>query len=333
MVTRSSKEVRYFYQKISDCDISEEVRNELLHLCKTNKELTKFINLLPRKVGDEILDIEKRIKTGLYLQHVRQNQILKKISEAARKRNILIILLKSSAFNGYIYNESGPRGNSDIDILVSKADFSNFKVILSDFAEQHVTSNKKPFTDLYEETWITKSFNHILIDLHTSFINPILSETPNYNLLLKNSFVHPRLNENNLLIMCPEYNLVHLAMHIAKDGKLPHHSLIDALFLLRHENVDVDRLIETSNQWKCLKSVLLMNYALRKILNTTILETKNYDLGTKIAFQIMQYKFKKESIMRRIQQQILALLLTDNVQKIVKFNFIYLSKFLRSLIR
>jgi len=265
----------------------------------------------------------KKNTTEIIANHLLQENFIRKLGRLCLETNIEVYLLKSTAFNGWIYESENPRGNSDIDIFVDSFHYEKLKVILNSLALQ-IKESKNPFTNSYEQTWLVKNTT-LYIDLHSRLVNPYVIDINN-SYVSHNSVPHPYYKNAALRVMSDEMNLIHLCIHIFKDGYIPHHSLIDAAFLIDKNNINWALVDSMNTKFQTKKIFNYISYNLEKVGVRTVNQKKGKVklLNLKAANVVMKKQLQKESMTRRIQQFLLLILLMDKPLKAVNIIIKYL---------
>ena len=212
-------------KKSIQSSINELVENSKFHhlaplLLKsiTNKRLI---------ANKELIELRK-ISIQVIANYLEKRNFVKSICYKLERKGIKIILLKSMAFNDYLYTADAPRGATDIDILVNEHDFEEFVNILKgqNFLESY--NKKRPFSNSHETTWYKRN---LYIDVHRHLINPYKFYIDN-KILFKRSKPHSYYKSENIRVLSLEDNMNHLALHFQNDCYAYHHSLIDSDFIL-----------------------------------------------------------------------------------------------------
>jgi hypothetical protein len=191
--------------------------------------------------------ILKTNTTKLIVDNAAKTQFIKQLVPLFESSNISIILLKGMAFNGNIYSDDGPRGVSDIDILILPSDKEKFNNMFSNVATLIKQEKKYAFDELYEQTWRVEKGLH-LVDVHTSLTNPILFNIEMTS-LWNNSISHPKYGSKHIRILNPEFTLLHLTTHVINDTNFLHYNLIDAHEIITRQEINRDLLLKFAKGW------------------------------------------------------------------------------------
>lgn len=324
----TNEEILFFFKHCLNKSNDPQTQAKLIELTLSSKQLSRFAALLDvdsTQIKHKNLAFRafNQIKTEIIAKNLSQQSFIRKLLPKIAEKNIKIILLKSSAYNGYIYENSKPRGNSDIDLLVHPKDRETFEEILSELADQHIPIKPKPFEGLYETTWISKLDKALFIDLHYNLTNPIMFNI-SHNELFKLSLKSPSFNDEHLRILSPEMNYAHCAIHIIGDGYLPHHSVLDAIMLLKKTKISNELLENIALTWKCKKATSLLNSYLDMLDIDIKTEKINADIITKFHLKLFSTKFIKGTLFRRIQQTIIHFMLLDNAMAAIHLQIKYI---------
>lgn len=311
-------------------------RQEIESFLLENRELSRFSSLL---VGRFKFDNAKTylLHAAILKRFDDHVNFIKKLSKFLAEQNISIVLLKSTALNGDLYDKSHPRGNSDIDFFIKEEYRETYRNALLKVAYPFKDNKKNnPYSDLYEETWICRYDPTIIIDVHFALSNPILFNCDDTFTCGENdTSPHPLFNNNSILKFNNELNLANCFLHIFGDGYVNHHSLFDIISILKTNNIRFPLLEAKCQQLGCLKlSRYLLNHTNHLDLGIQIPE--NYRVFNKhkkkLLDVIMEKKLKKNSSRKRIQQICCQFLLTDSKTRVIKnqcnyFFLSFLSKF------
>lgn len=290
-----------------------------------DRELSRFLAFM--KFDDKVsTDLAKRKKlienrSSIVAKNMQHESFLRKLRERLEVSGIKIILLKSTGFNGYLYDSAHPRGNSDVDILVDETDLERLQIIIRNFAHPIEQEDTRPFLGLYENTWIIPD-KKIVIDLHTSISNPLFFTFGSVD-MFKRTINHPVFDSESILLLSNELNLVHLAIHIINDGYIWHHSLFDFCMIYKKFDVDEDELLYLAGATQSTKIVKFVCMVRDCIVD----DSRQINSFTyKLVYKIMNYRLPKGSNLRRVQQLILQILLSDRILKTLKVQLIYIIK-------
>lgn len=317
-------ETYYFYHQCLKGDLNNFERKQLVELLLKYPHLQRFAALLPIHSTTELAltDTQKvqfnATKMAIIATNLKQQAFINSFAKELESLSIMVILLKSSGLNGYLYPNQHCRGNSDIDVLVKSEDKEQFEELLSNVAYPHQKTDSQPFDGLYEQTWISKLDPTLFIDVHTELTNPKLFAISNEN-LFSSSIEHPIYNTPAIRVMVPLHNFIHSALHIFGDGYMPHHSLVDAALIYKKGTFNWKSLEEVSNSWGCLNITKLL---FEEIRNTSINENlekipKLSSLRVKLGRYILNKQYPVKSSRRKIQQAFLQLILIDNFKRVV----------------
>jgi hypothetical protein len=203
----------------------------------TNKQLIKEgTQLSLKKISLEagILVLANNTQTSVLIEILSQN-------------SIPFIFLKGAAFNHYIYSNSAPRISNDIDILIKSSDWEkafNLMNQVMDYSEKPIDGK---FADLYEVSYKPKEKIGFHLDMHKLLIHPYLfkiEETELWN----ESIEHPHYKNEDIRILSPELNLLHLAIHAYKDMDFYNYSLVDCHRLISKEAINWQVLVNTAKR-------------------------------------------------------------------------------------
>ena len=316
-------ETYYFYHQCLKGELTNFERKRLVELLLKYPHLRRFAALLPIHSTTELAltDTQKlqfnATKMAIIATNLKQQAFIKSFARELESLSIMVILLKSSGLNGYLYPNQHCRGNSDIDLLVRSKDKEQFEELLSSVAYPHQKTDSQPFDGLYEETWISKQDPTLFIDVHTELTNPKLFTISNES-IFSLSMEHPIYNTPAIRVMLPLHNFIHSALHIFGDGYLPHHSLVDAALIYKKGTFNWKSLEGVSNSWGCLNITKLLFEEISSTLNNQKLKKDPTvsSLRVKLGRYILNKQYRVKSHKRKLQQAVLQILLVDSIKKV-----------------
>ena len=211
-----------------------------------------FHNAIKR---DELQHFSKATQTELKLSTYKliadigsKNNELKRLSQTLKNTEIEVLLLKGLAFNDYIYNASAPRGSSDIDILVNRADKAKFVECFAQLATVVELKSKHTFDGLFEETWRATNSPTVYFDLHWYLSYPSLFQFDE-KAIMQRSKPHSVYTDGNLRLLSDEDHLVYLATHLLKDCDFYHYGLIDCHELICQKQPNLALSFSIADNW------------------------------------------------------------------------------------
>ncbi|MCP4056790.1 MAG: nucleotidyltransferase family protein [Pseudoalteromonas sp.] len=319
-----------FYQKYFRRGNTSSNTTELIKLIFSDKRLIRFAALIDTNdfswttiSSSDALEFNK-MRIGLKVSHKKQSQFIYILKGFLEKLKIPIILLKSTAFNGYIYSDENPRGNSDIDILVTVNDEEKLNKVLKEFAILHKNEELHPFQELYERTWITNNHGGLYIDVHTSITNPKFYEV-DHSKIFEQSIKHPSYNSKYIRVMSPEHNLIHCGLHILHDGYMPHHSLFDAGILYSSLTPSIEKTLCTAKIWGAERSTTNLLLELDKLLGSCISkDPRLVSFRLTVGRILFNKKLPEKSFRRRVQQIFLQLIFIDRTSRVLSTQWEFL---------
>lgn len=314
----------FFYRHCFQSNIGDNEKRKLIELTVNHPHLSRFSALLPFNRVDNI-GVEQTvqakfnaIKMAIIATNLKQQAFIHKLAKRLEAQSIQLILLKSSALNGYIYTNSHYRGNSDIDILIPLKDQKCIEKILYDVAKLHVKTDSEPFEGLYEKTWISKQDPSLFLDVHTSLTNPKLFDINHADILLT-SIPHPTFKSKAIRVMSPEHNFIHAGLHMFGDGYLHHHSLVDAIAISEKEELDWKYIEDTSNSWGCSLVTKLIRIELENLvaMNTKLECNKRVPFRLNVGRRFLAKQYPLKTRRRKVQQALLQFTLVDSLSKVM----------------
>ena len=245
---------------------------------------------------------------------------------------IPIILLKGMAFNDDLYPAFGPRGTSDIDILVKPEDIEKFDILLAELARPAAADNGHPFDGLYEKSWIAKESANQFIDVHTHLTNPILFKIDS-NALWATSYKHPAYLSENIRLMNDENTCAYLLTHMINDTNFYHYNLIDMHELVakgKLQNLTIEKIV---SEWGVSKAFSYVQQIGEKHLLTDFnlgAESSNHktlfaSLNWFFIQHVMLISASDKSVLQRIKQLVTYFLFVDNTKNVLQLVKKYLS--------
>lgn len=339
MKASNKRDIEYFYECFLQDNLDNSALKRMIEITVKQPYLSRFTASLnvtsPQNynVGLEVASKFNACKMAIIATNLKQQAFISKLAKMLESHTLELILLKSSALNGYLYTNKRSRGNSDIDLLVNPRDKDKLTVILENIATKYKTQSKpNPFDDLYESTWISKRDPSLYIDVHTALTNPKLFPIP-YSDIREQSKQHPFYKSSSIRVMSPEHNLIHASLHIIGDGYLPHHSLIDCAMIAKSEKLDFKELKNRSKEWGCYYSTELILRELNKIIPvTTLNKTHKKSLRLFIARKLLNKYHPPKTIKRRIQQIFIQVTLVDKISRVIATQLWYVSKRLKAVL-
>ncbi len=314
----------FFYRHCFQSNIGDKEKKKLIELTVKHANLSRFAALLPFKRVDDI-GVERiveskfnAIKMAIVATNLKQQAFIQNLAKILEAQSIQIVLLKSSALNGYIYIDGHCRGNSDIDILVPPKHQKRLEEILCNVAILHDKTDSEPFDGLYEKTWISKQDPTLFLDVHTDLTNPKLFNISTAD-ILATTFSHPKYKSESIRVMSPEHNFIHAGLHILGDGYLPHHSLVDAIAISEKEKLNWECVEDTSKSWGCSLITKLLRTELKNTvaMNTELERSKRVPIRLNVGRKILAKHYPVKTLRRKVQQALLQIALVDSLSKVM----------------
>jgi hypothetical protein len=334
-------DTKFFYDHFFDKNRNTEIEKKMVELAVMYPHLSRFtaalnINILDvHQLSQDTVNKFNSTRMAIIATNLKQQAFISSLSKILEQQNLQIILLKSSALNGYLYPNQRCRGNSDIDILINPKDEAKIHSILEHLAKLHHTVNSQPFDGLYERTWISKKDHSLFIDVHTALTNPKLFNIQ-FTDIQNQSKQHPYYNSSSIRIMSPEHNLIHAGLHIIGDGYLPHHSFLDAALIVSNEktNIDIRLLFATSSRWGCKTSTQLLLDELGRLFKFhTFNYSKDNAFRIKLGRILLNKHFAAKTLKRRIQQVLIQLTLIDGLARVTTTQLSFIKRKTANLFR
>ncbi len=304
------------------CLNGEELSNfkldELIDTYNNNQSLRRFaphfheklLLLNSKEVTPYLPEVQKNAFDIIALVTL-QRGVIRELGVIAQSLNSQILLLKSSSLNGHNYSWQTPRGASDIDILISIKEKTEFELALSEVATRVQEAKARPFTDVHESSWLHNASGQT-IDLHYHLINPLLFPIDTAR-LFEQSTPHKGYNLACIRRMTDSHNFLHACLHMFNDSNFFSHSAFDLIALLEHKSIITSSLKE-AKIWNCEQVLMASLYVLA--LPTNLSENASWLTKMKLLLtkRLLVGSTKKYSFHRRLKQ-LLALHLCLPTQK------------------
>jgi hypothetical protein len=325
-------------QNLSDSQIAA-LENIKIYLPKTArllpliaKNLKQFNNCNSLSASTQkILQVSTRNAGAMVMAH--KHQFLK-INALFSKANIPFILLKGSAFINYLYTNEAPRTFNDLDILLHSDNWDDAVSLLEkemNYSEKKVTGQ---FEDLYEVSYQPKENTGYHLDLHKSLVHPFLFNI-NETLLWRNTIAHPDYKNENIRILTPELNILHLAIHAYKDMDFYKYNLIDCHKIIDSQKIDWLSLLNLAKKWGCYTPLFCYLQNCKQIIGTSIpnhvlIECKPNGITRRLATYLLTSPHRQPSggiktFKYRVNQFLAQFVFTGSFLRPLRLQFSFLS--------
>lgn len=254
-------------------------------------------------------DILEELKRDYYLNATTNALIfeeLGKVLRAFRKVGLQVIVLKGAALAEKVYGNIALRPMSDADILVKREDLVNadeqLKMLGYNPSDSSVDDIDLSSTYLTTLDYRSPAENSPSFHIHWHFVNSTIpNESYIKNINMENIWEDAektKIADVETLVMAPHHLLIHLSEHALRVT----HSLSKLSFLcdinqvvnFYRGNLDWDRLIEESFEFKLNRMVYLSLYFTSIFLGTPIAEDvlsrlrpERFSLGERIFMNFM----------------------------------------------
>jgi hypothetical protein len=158
-----------------------------------------------------------------------------------RAKGIPVILLKGAAFDGTLYVSKGPRLGSDIDLLVRARDFAQARAVMAGEMQPKVGGGGGNRDGMFAYAFVSKGIPGPEVDLHRDLTHSELFCVDS-EMLWSRSQPHAAFADPEVRWLATEDNLVHLAVHAARELNFCTHHLLDAHELICQRGLDVEKL-------------------------------------------------------------------------------------------
>ncbi len=216
----------------------------------------------------------RRLEAGR-LQQVamvdRHRTWLTQLESRLVKAELQIVLLKGAAFSGTVYPHDLPRGAADIDFLVKKSDFEKVcRMLAKDATHQAEWSKRKvSFRVDYERGFLFGDTVPFIVEVHRGLTNPIIFSIDELALWEK-SRPHPDFASEQVRVLSPEDNILHLAVHGYRHLDVMNHNLMDAHELICGQDPDWQVILHQAGVWKAKGALYLLLKTARQTLHTPV---------------------------------------------------------------
>jgi len=175
------------------------------------------------------------------------------------EQGLQTILLKSSAFNGWLYPADAPRGAVDIDLWVPAEAFDACCALMTATHRPVLLDQARRATHerLFERVFEPLAQNGPSVEIHRGLTNPHLYRI-DAQTLLDASRPHPGYANPALRIMSPIHNLLNLALHAARDRDFASYGLVDVHELWCRSQPAADQVLEEARRWQCAGALYLL---------------------------------------------------------------------------
>lgn len=198
------------------------------YLKKEHKSLNKIISYAKENAiyfqAARLLDMDKEVRIYYKMNQLRYNMFLKSIVEienAFRSYQIKSIIFKGLVLANRLYCDVYERAVGDIDIFVSKSDYSTALTQLI-----RLGYNFCDATTFYNEHHIALFKGNVFIELHKTVLNTILNINDNY---LLNHIEPVTISDHIIYTFDITATLLHLIYHLYQDTYWSHYSLHSVL--------------------------------------------------------------------------------------------------------
>lgn len=224
----------------SDLEQVKSVLNKLADYVSAHWRIIPLLRNKAQKLGI-FNDLEPQVQVILneyttqgIVSELAKQALLQEIIREFSQNKIPVILLKSTAFNQWLYSSEAPRLSNDIDLLVKTSDWEKATQCLSKFLVYQPKKTQGILDDTYEMSFRSVN-NNSIVDIHKALIHPSLFNI-NEKSLWETSISHPIYKTENVRMLSPQNALYHNALHSVKDLDFLRYSMIDCHLLIQHLN-------------------------------------------------------------------------------------------------
>jgi len=213
-----------------------------VHGCGGARALTKDVPGAFARLGE--------VHRRLLAVDVCQRRWLDEFVRSQLPSDTAVILLKGAAFYGTLYPPSAFRAAADIDLLAREEHFETIVSMLAGKGRRIVHHLKRPHS---HKTYFEACFDMpgpvpIQVEVHRALTQPHLF-TIDHAALFEHSLPHPAYGRENVRIMDPTDNLLHLAVHAVRHAGVAPHNAVDATLILSKWGVERKTLAYRSALW------------------------------------------------------------------------------------
>lgn len=209
--------------------------------------------------------------------YMRYTAELEKLLNELRESNTEVVILKGGALANTVYPHPALRPFSDIDLLVKEQDWQNVRAA---FMKLGYTCKKKDFEKLPTRLASNDMMDHwlafqkddlsfdIKLDLFELGIGAIMADD------IWASAVCHRAGNTKILSLSPEYQLLHLCVHLNRHGFKRIMWFNDIFLLLQNEAIDWQRVVAIARKERLLPVIYHVLYYINKIFGETVPEDR-----------------------------------------------------------
>lgn len=188
-------------------------------------------------LSDDLLELLRNDALHAAGTSVARRHIIRQVGEKLADTGIDAVLLKGAAMDRCVHPEQAFRLGCDIDLLVRERDYARVDEALAPLAEhQEKYPGRSAFSAFaVEKPFYVSSPTPVYLDVHRNLTIPHIYRLEPGDLFDR---AQPHPAEPRLLVMSPEDNLLHFAVHSFYDMRLFNKQTLDAYQLIKCSEVD-----------------------------------------------------------------------------------------------
>lgn len=175
------------------------------------------------------------------------------------EQGLQAVLLKGSAFNGWLYPNDAPRHSVDVDLLVHPDDFDRACALMEVTHQPELLDQRRKATHerLFERVFTPAKPGLPTVEIHRDLTNPYLYRV-DIDALISESQPHPGYRQTSLRILSARDNLLNLALHASRDRDFADYGLLDAHELWCQAVPDAREVLDRAREWQACTALYLM---------------------------------------------------------------------------
>jgi hypothetical protein len=235
-------------------------------ICRGARRLGLFDEL-----SEAARDDLDRARLEAVARALRQRRWLADTFAELEQHDIVCVLLKGAAFQGYLYADDAPRLGGDIDLLVRSGDFEAACQVLDRRARRAGPRRDRRASHEvgYEVQYLTDGPFAVLVELHRALTIPDVFAI-DHEQLFAHSLPHPHYASEAVRMLDPVGALLHLAVHGFRHMRLASHTLLDTHELWNLGQPDPVVLASRADAWGAKGALFLLLRAASDIVGTPV---------------------------------------------------------------
>lgn len=282
--------------------------------------------------SNELLSKLKAISQSAAIKSINRDLAMKKVATAFRQNECEALLLKGVALDQYLYERESFRQGVDIDLLVEGKDFHRVEAILAGIAKKADSFSDRPAhgIDAGQMNFAVDVPIPVYFDIHQQYaqegIFPI-----DVGALFERAQPHP-VHGQPFMILAPEDNLIHFAIHGFKEQLFIHKQTVDSFLLIQKHEINWTVVVERARKAGALMPLIYLLEGMRLVFGFSAPEPFVNELRPKgikrlVANRVMRQKPPPEvrtGWAYRGRQLTLSWVLSGNLRGYLKHQFRFL---------